>query len=156
MPGATTALTFFSIFRWVFFPPTADYMLIISETCDLHAPLKPERKEGIQSGLGSLPWLAPLRYLLAEPHRFKRKLGLWWTTKYLHRNHISILIIIACQNKAFNIGWEEASEPLTACWDGVLGWNDHQHIIVSPNNTHHAYSAPFFDIPGCKHILEVL
>ena len=86
--------------------------------------------------------------------QFKRELRWWWTAKYLHRNHISILIIITCQNKAFNIGWKEASEPLTTCWDRLLWRNDHQHIIMSSYNTHYANSAPFFDIPEMQTFLR--
>ena len=53
--------------------------------------------------------------------QFKRKLASRWTANYLHKNGISTLIIITCQNKAFNTGWKEAWEPLTTCWDVSCG-----------------------------------
>ena len=83
--------------------------------------LKPE-KEGTEwfGGAWWLPWLAPFKYFPVKS-KFKRKLTSRWTAKYLHKNGISTLIIITCQNKAFNTGWKEAWEPLTTCWDGSCG-----------------------------------
>lgn len=67
---------------------------------------------------------------------------------YLDRYHIHVGCIFAPQDQAIEAGWEHALGPLAASGDGFSRRNDHQHVIVPLNNTHHANSAALLDVPG--------
>lgn len=65
----------------------------------------------------------------------------------LNSDDVGILVILACQDETFDVGWQKAADPLTACGDRLCGRNNHEHVIVSTDNSHHTYGATFFDVP---------
>ena len=65
----------------------------------------------------------------------------------LNRYHVIFGSILAPQNNALEASGEDTLGPLAPRCEWIGRRDDHEHILISLYNSHHANGASFFDVP---------
>lgn len=68
----------------------------------------------------------------------------------LHRYDIELWSIFTPQHNPIKISWEDTTGPLASCRNWLRWRNNHEHIVILPNDSHHTHSTAFLDIPVVK------
>lgn len=74
----------------------------------------------------------------------------------LHGDHIDFRSVFASQDNAIEADGEDALRPLATCREWFGGRDDHEHILVPLDYSHHANSASFLDIPMETQVVSYL